>query len=42
MYRTSRTAGVAKLTEEGGTTTIRILPNDPSYRTGSARYERIN
>lgn len=41
MYRSSRTAGAAKLTEEGGTTTITILPNDPSYRTGSARYERV-
>jgi len=41
MYRSSRTAGMANLTEEGGKTTITILPNDPSYRTGSARYERV-
>ena len=41
MYRSSRTAGLAKLTEEGGKTTITILPDDPSYRTGSARYERV-
>jgi len=37
MYRSSRTAGMANLTEDGGKTTITILPNDPSYRTGSAR-----
>jgi hypothetical protein len=41
MYRSSRTAGTAKLTEEGGKTTITITPDDPSYRTGSARYERV-
>ena len=41
MYRSSRTAGMAKLTEEGGKTTITVLPNDPSYRTGSARYEKV-
>jgi hypothetical protein len=41
MYRSSRTAGAAKLTEEAGKTTITITPNDPSYRTGSARYERV-
>jgi|SRR6185503_17495416 hypothetical protein len=41
MYRSSRTAGMANLTEDGGKTTITILPNDPSYRTGSARYERV-
>ena len=41
MYRSSRTMGKATLTEDGGKTTITILPNDPSYRTGSARYERV-
>ena len=41
QYRSSRTTGKATLTEEGGKTTITILPNDPSYRTGSARYERV-
>jgi hypothetical protein len=41
MYRSSRTTGKATLTEEGGKTTITILPDDPSYRTGSARYERV-
>ncbi len=41
MYRSSRTMGKATLTEDGGKTTITILPDDPSYRTGSARYERV-
>lgn len=41
MYRSSRTAGMARLTEEGGKTAITITPDDPSYRTGSARYERV-
>ena len=41
MYRSSRTTGTATLTEDGGKTTITVLPADPSYRTGSARYERI-
>jgi len=41
MYRSSRTAGKAILTEDGGKTTITILPEDPTYRTGSARYERV-
>ena len=41
MYRSSRTMGKATLTDDGGKTTITITPNDPSYRTGSARYERV-
>jgi hypothetical protein len=41
LYRSSRTAGTARLTEESGKITITIIPNDPSYRTGSARYERV-
>jgi hypothetical protein len=41
MYRSSRTAGTARLTEEGGKTTITITPDDPTYRTGKAQYERI-
>jgi len=41
MYRSSRTTGTAKLTEEGSKTTITVLPSDPSYRTGSARYEKV-
>jgi len=40
-YRSSRTTGTATLSEEGGTTTITITPDDPSYRTGRAQYERI-
>ena len=41
LYRSSRTMGTARLTEESGKTTITITPNDPSYRTGSARYELV-
>ena len=41
MYRSSRTMGTARLTEDGGKTTITITPSDPTYRTGSARYERV-
>ena len=41
LYRSSRTTGTARLTEEGGTTTITVTPDDPSYRTGKAQYERI-
>ena len=41
LYRSSRTTGTAKLTEDGGKTTITITPNDPSYRTGGAQYELI-
>ena len=41
LYRSSRTTGKAQLTEDGGKTTITIVPDDPSYRTGSARYERV-
>jgi hypothetical protein len=41
VYRSSRTAGKATLTEDSGKTSITITPDDPSYRTGSARYERV-
>ena len=41
MYRSSRTTGKATLTEEGGKTTITVTPDDPSYRTGKAQYERV-
>jgi len=41
MYRSSRTAGVATLTEDSGKTTITITPDDPTYRTGKAQYERM-
>ena len=40
-YQSSRTMGTAKLTEDRGKLTITVTPDDPSYRTGSARYERV-
>ena len=41
MYRSSRTTGTARVTEEGGKTTITVTPDDPTFRTGSAQYARI-
>ena len=41
LYRSSRTTGTARLTEEGGKTAITITPDDPTYRTGKAQYERV-
>lgn len=40
-YRSSRTTGTAKLSEDGGTTVLTVMPEDPNYRTGTAEYERI-
>ena len=41
LYQSSRTTGTAKLSEEGGTTTLTVTPEDPNYRTGKAEYERV-
>ncbi len=41
LYRSSRTTGTAKLSEDKGTTTLTVVPEDPNYRTGTARYERV-
>jgi hypothetical protein len=41
LYRSSRTTGTAKLSEDKGTTTLTVAPEDPNYRTGTARYERV-
>src|SRR5262245_26543655 len=40
-YRSSRTTGDANLSEDKGKVTLTVLPEDPNYRTGSARYERV-
>jgi len=40
-YRSSRTTGEASLLEDKGTMTLKVLPEDPNYRTGSAQYERV-
>ena len=41
LYRSSRTSGTAKLSEDKGKTTLSIAPEDPNYRTGRAEYERL-
>jgi hypothetical protein len=41
LYRSSRTTGTATLSEDDGKTTITITPDDPTYRTGKAQYERV-
>ena len=41
VYRSSRTTGTAKLSEDKGKTTLTVLPEDPNYRTGTAEYERV-
>jgi len=38
-YRSSRTAGTASLSEDGGKTILTVMPEDPSY--GKAEYELI-
>ena len=40
-YRSSRTTGTARLSEDRGKTTLTVIPEDPNYRTGTANYERI-
>ena len=41
LYRSSRTTGTAKLTEDRGRTTLSVIPDDPNYRTGTGNYERV-
>ena len=41
-YRSSRTTGTASLSEDKGTTTLTVTPEDPNYQTGKAEYERVN
>ena len=41
LYRSSRTTGTARLSEDGGKATLTITPDDPNYRTGKAEYERV-
>src|ERR1700704_4102188 len=38
-YRSSRTTGTARLSEDQGKTTLAVMPEDPSY--GKAEYELI-
>jgi hypothetical protein len=41
LYRSSRTSGTAKLSEDKGKSTLSLAPEDPNYRTGRAEYERV-
>ena len=40
-YRSSRTTGTARLSEDQGKTTLTVLPEDPNYQTGKGEYERV-
>ncbi len=40
-YRSSRTTGTVSLSEDKGTTTLTVTPEDPNYQTGKAEYERV-
>jgi len=40
-YRSSRTTGTASLSEDKGTTVLKVVPADPNYRTGTGEYERV-
>jgi len=40
-YRSSRTTGTAKLSEDKGKTTLAVIPEDPNYQTGRAEYEGV-
>jgi hypothetical protein len=40
-YRSSRTTGTANLSEDQGKSVLTVSPQEPRYKTGSARYERV-
>jgi hypothetical protein len=40
-YRSSRTTGTASVSEDKGKTVLTVTPGEPTYRTGSAKYERV-
>jgi hypothetical protein len=39
QYRSSRTTGTARLSEDQGKTTLTVMPADPNY--GKAEYEQV-
>jgi hypothetical protein len=41
FYRSSRTTGTASLSVDKGKTTLKVVPEDPNYQTGTAEYERV-
>ena len=40
-YRSSRTMGTAKLSEDNGKMTLRVIPEGATIETGPAEYERV-
>jgi len=40
-YQSSRTKGTASLSEDKGKTVLKVVPDDPNYRTGTGEYERV-
>ncbi len=40
-YRSSRTIGIASLSEDGDKTVLTMMPEDPKYGAGRAKYERV-
>src|SRR2546425_13352296 len=40
-YRSSRTTGTASVSEDKGKSVLKLMPEDPNYRTGRAEYERV-
>jgi hypothetical protein len=41
-YRSSRTTGMASVSEDKVKTVLTLMPEDPTYRTGRAGYERVS
>lgn len=41
LYRSSRTTGTARISEDQGKTTLTVMPEDPNYLTGAAEYQRV-
>ena len=40
-YRSSRTTGTARLSEDQGKTLLTVMPENLYYKTGRAEYERV-
>lgn len=40
-YRSSRTIGIASLSEDQDKTVLTMMPEDPTYGAGRAEYERV-
>jgi hypothetical protein len=40
-YQSSRTTGTATVSEDKGKTVLKVIPENPNYRTGRGEYERV-